>query len=165
MDLPMTNQRISKNKYVEFTYSISDENSEIIESISIPVGYAYGGEQQMFDQVEAAIAGLTAGEKVSVELPAGEAYGQHDPAMTFTDDIANVPPQFQKIGAQIEMQNKNGESKVFIVTEIDDKTITVNGNHPMAGKKTVFNIAIVSVRDATLEEINGQDAQPQPSLH
>lgn len=161
----MTNQRINKNKYVEFTYSITDENSEIIESVTIPVGYAYGGEQQIFKQVETAIEGLAAGEKASVELPAGEAYGQYEPAMIFTDDLANMPPQFQKIGAQIEMQNENGESKVFIVTEIDDKTITVNGNHPMAGKKTVFNIAIVSVRDATLEEINGQDAQSQPSLH
>jgi len=159
----MSEQRVSKNKYIEFTYSIADENGEIIESVSMPVGYVYGGVQQMFDQVEAAIEGRAAGEKISVELPAGEAYGQHDPAMTFTDDLANVPPQFQKIGAEVEMQNENGESKVFVVTAIDDKAITVNGNHPMAGKKTVFNISIVSVRDATIEEINGKKAQS--SLH
>jgi len=109
----MSDQRISKNKYVEFTYSIADENSEIFESVSVPVGYTYGSTQQMFDQVEAAIEGLTAGKKVSVELPAGEAYGQYDPNMTLTDDLANVPPQFQKIGAQVEMQNENGESKVL----------------------------------------------------
>ena len=159
----MSEQRVSKNKYIEFTYSIADENGEIIESVSMPVGYVYDGVQQMFDQVEAAIEGRAAGEKISVELPAGEAYGQHDPAMTFTDDLANVPPQFQKIGAEVEMQNENGESKVFVVTAIDDKAITVNGNHPMAGKKTVFNISIVSVRDATIEEINGKKAQS--SLH
>ena len=162
----MSEQRVSKNKYVEFTYSITDENGDIAESVSMPVGYAFGGTQQMLGQVETAIEGLQAGEKASVELPAGEAYGQHDPAMIFTDDLANVPPQFQKIGAQIEMQNENGESKIFVVTAIDDKTITVDGNHPMAGKKTIFKISIVSVRDATVEEINGQAAQePQPSLH
>jgi len=161
----MSGQRISKKKYVEFTYSIADENGEVIESANTPVGFAVGGVQQLFSPVEAAIEGLQAGEKVSVDLPAGVAYGQHDPAMIFTDNLANLPPQFQKIGTQVEMQNEHGESKVFVVTAIDDKTITVDGNHPMAGKKTTFNLSIVSVRDATAEEINGQVSQPQQSLH
>ena len=161
----MSEQRISKNKYVEFTYSIADENGEVVESVSMPVGYAYGGGQKMFDQVEAAIEGLTVGDKVSVDLPAGEGYSEHDPNLVFTDDLANVPPQFQKVGAEVEMQNENGESRVFVVTALDDKTITVDGNHPMAGKKVTFNLSVVSVRDATIEEINGQEAQSQQSLH
>jgi len=61
--------------------------------------------------------------------------------------------------------DENGESKVFVVTAIDDEKLTVDGNHPMAGKTVTFNLTIVSVRDATLEEINGQTAQSQPSLH
>lgn len=161
----MSEQRISKHKYVEFTYQITEENGQLIEQVSMPVGYAYGGAQQMFDQVEAAIEGLAVGEKASVELPEGEAYGEHDPNMIFTDDLSNVPPQFQKVGAQFEMQNENGESKVFVVTALDDKTITVDGNHPMAGKKVIFSLTIVTVRDATAEEINGQITQPEPQLH
>lgn len=160
----MSDQCVSKNKYVEFTYSITDEDGGVIEQINMPVGYAYGGAQQMFDQVEAAIEGLKAGEKVSVELPAGDAYGEHDTNLTFTDDISNVPPQFQKLDAEVEMQNENGESKVFVVVALDDKTITVDGNHPMAGKKAIFNLTVVSVRDATLEEIQGQISQPEPQL-
>ena len=163
--LTMSEQRISKNKYVEFTYQITEENGDLIEQVSMPVGYAYGGAQQMFDAVEAALEDMQAGEKASVTLAAGEAYGDHDPALTFTDDLSNVPPQFQKIGAQVEMQNENGESKVFVVSAIDDKTITVDGNHPMAGKKVIFNITVLSVRDATIEEINGQVSQPEPQLH
>lgn len=161
----MSEQRVSKNKYVEFTYSITEENGDMIEQINIPVGYTYGGAQQIFDKVETVLEGMQAGEKASVTLDAGEAYGNHDPALTFTDDLNNVPPQFQKIGAQVEMQNENGESKVFTVSSIDEKTITVDGNHPMAGKKTVFNLAIISIRDATMEEINSQISQPEPQLH
>lgn len=161
----MSEQRVSKNKYVEFTYSITEENGEMIEQINMPVGYAYGGAQQMFDKVEAVLEGMQTGEKASVELDVGEAYGDHDPALTFTDDLSNVPPQFQNIGAQVEMQNEDGESKVFTVSAIDEKTITVDGNHPMAGKKTIFNLTIVSIRDATMEEINGQIGQPEPQLH
>lgn len=161
----MSEQRVSKNKYVEFTYSINEENGEMIEQIKMPVGYVFGGAQQMFDKVEAVLEGMQSGEKAFVELDAGEAYGEHDPALIFTDDLSNVPPQFQKIGAQVEMQNEGGESKVFTVSAIDEKTITVDGNHPMAGKKTLFNLTIVSIRDATMEEINGQISQPEPQLH
>ena len=161
----MSEQRVSKNKYVEFTYSITEENSEMIEQINMPVGYVYGSAQQMLDKVEAILEGMQAGEKASVKLDAGEAYGDHDPALAFTDDLSNVPPQFHNIGAHVEMQNEGGESKVFTVSAIDEKTITVDGNHPMAGKKTIFNLTIVSIRDATLEEINGQISQPEPQLH
>ena len=161
----MSEQRVTENTYVEFTYQITEENGELIESVNMPVGYAYGGAQHMFDQVEAALEGMQAGETASVTLPEGEAYGPHDPALTFTDDLSNVPPQFQKVGAQVEMQNENGEAKMFVVSAIDDKNITVDGNHPMAGKKVIFKISVVSVRNATLEEINGQVAQPEPSLH
>lgn len=161
----MSEQRVSKNKYVEFTYSITDENGEMVEQINMPVGYAYGGAQQMFDKVETAIEGMQAGEEATVELDAGEAYGEYDANLTFTDDLSNVPPQFQNIGAQVEMQNENGEAKVFTVSALDDKTITVDGNHPMAGKKAIFNLTIVSVRDATMEEINGQIGQSERRLH
>lgn len=158
----MPEQRISKNKYVEFTYQITDESGEPIEQVNIPVGYCYGGAQQMFDKVENAIEGLKAGEKISVELAPGEAYGEHDPSLTFIDDLSNIPPQFHQIGAQVEMQNENGESKVFVVSAMDDKTLTIDGNHPMAGKKVVFKLTVVSVRDATMEEINGKISQPDP---
>ena len=119
----------------------------------------------MFESVEAVLEGMQAGEKASVTLAAGEAYGDQESALTFTDNLSNVPPQFQKIGAQVEMQNENGESKVFVVSAIDEKTITLDGNHPMAGKKVIFSITVLSVRDATMEEINGQVHQSEPSLH
>lgn len=162
----MSEQRIAKNKYVEFTYQITDENDEIIEQVNIPLGYAFGGAQQMFDRVEEAIEGLEAGDHVSVELPPGEAYGEHDPNLTFSDKLENVPPQFQQIGAQVEMRNESGESKMFVVMAMDENTLTVDGNHPMAGKKVNFNLTVVSVRDATPEEIAGKiDGPEQQSIH
>lgn len=162
----MTEQRVARNKYVEFTYQIADENGEVVESMNMPVGYAYGGAHQMFDRVEAAIEGLKAGEKVSVELPPVEAFGERDPSLSFSEDLSNVPPQYHHIGAQVEMQNENGESKVFVVSAMDDKSLTVDGNHPMAGKKVSFNLTVVMVRDATAEEMDGKLNLPeQQSLH
>ena len=162
----MAEQRVARNKYVEFTYQIADDNGEVVEAANKPVGYTYGGAQQMFERVEAAIEGLKAGEKVSVELAPGEGFGEHDSSLSFSEDLSNVPPQYHRVGAQVEMQNESGESKMFVVSAMDEKTITVDGNHPMAGKKVTFNLTVVTVRDATAEEMGGKLNRPeQPSLH
>jgi FKBP-type peptidyl-prolyl cis-trans isomerase SlyD len=161
----MITQRVGHNKYVEFTYQITDETGEMIETVNLPVGYVYGGTQQMFERVESAINGMMEGESASVQLPAGEAYGEHEPSLIFTDDLKNVPPQFRHIGAQVEMQNENGETRAFVVTSMDDATMTLDGNHPLAGKAVIFNIKIESIRDATADEIYNETRKPGQKLH
>ncbi len=64
------------------------------------------------------------------------------------------------------MQNEKGESKMFVVSAMDDKTLTVDSNHPMAGKKVCFNLTVVKVRNATAEEMGAKFNLPeQQSLH
>ena len=53
----------------------------------------------------------------------------------------------------ILMENDQGTTRTFIVTRIDDKTITIDGNNPLCGRNVIFRLNIVSVRDATEEEI------------
>ena len=86
-------------------------------------------------------------------------FGPHDPALTFTDDIQNVPPEFRRIGAEVQMQNEAGESKTFYVTAIDNGRLTVDGNHPFAGQLLQVHVTIREVRDPTEDEI-GQDGAP-----
>jgi FKBP-type peptidyl-prolyl cis-trans isomerase SlyD len=90
---------------------------------------------------------------VNVSLSPEEGFGPHLPELTFTDDISNVPSQFQNIGAEVEFQNDRGESKIFRVTEITDGKLTVDGNHPFAGKTITYNITVRDVRDATADEL------------
>ena len=73
--------------------------------------------------------------------------------MVFTDRIENVPKEYREIGTTITSQNDKGETKNFIVTRMDDKTLTVDGNNPLCGRQVVFTLKILSVRDATGEEI------------
>ena len=81
-------------------------------------------------------------------------FGARDPALTFTDDIENVPPEFRRLGAEVEMQNESGETKTFYVTKIEDGRLTVDGNHPLAGKTLKVQVKILEVRDATIEDMN-----------
>ena len=155
---------IKKDKFVALTYTITDENSEILERIDIPIKYIHGRDSQVIEKIENALEGCASGDEISVELLPSEGFGDHQPELTFTDDIDNVPSEFRHIGAEVEFQNDKGETKIFRVTTIEDGKLTVDGNHPFAGKTVTYNITIADVRDATPEEL--ADAVTQaPSLH
>jgi FKBP-type peptidyl-prolyl cis-trans isomerase SlyD len=155
---------ICKNKYVTLTYTITDESGDVLERIDLPINYIHGRDSQMIEKVEQALEGHVTGDQVSVSISPEEGFGEHRPEMTFSDDIANVPPQFQHIGAEVEFQNDKGETKIFRVVRIEEGKLTVDGNHPFAGKVITYNIRIEDVRDASLDELaNG--AANAPRLH
>ena len=149
---------ITKNKFVSLTYTITDDEDNILERIDMPIQYIQGAKSQVIETIEIALEGHKVGDMVHVPLSPEEGFGAHQEELTFSDDIDNVPPQFHSIGAEVEFKNDNGESKVFRVTEITDGKLTVDGNHPFAGKDIIYNITVKEVRDATDSELkNGVD--------
>jgi FKBP-type peptidyl-prolyl cis-trans isomerase SlyD len=144
--------KISKNKFVSLVYTITDEEDNILERIDMPIQYIQGTKSQVIEKIETALAGHKEGDLVHVTLSPEEGFGAHQPELTFSDDINNVPPQFHTIGAEVEFQNDQGESKIFRVTKIEDDKLTVDGNHPFAGKTITYNITVKEVRDATADE-------------
>ena len=161
----MTAQRIQKHKYVEFRYSIKDEAGNVLEQIDLPVSYVHNAASDLLEKIEQALEGHCAGDDVSVTISPEEGFGPHRPELTFTDDIANVPEQFRFVGAQVEMQNDRGEVKTFSVSKISKGKLTVDGNHPLAGKVLTFTLKILSVRDATPQEIAQDRSQGEMLLH
>ncbi len=155
---------IKRDKFVSLTYTITDENDEILERIDMPVNYVHGRENQVIEKIEQALEGCAQGDQISVELSPEEGFGEHQPELTFTDDIENVPHEFRHVGAEVEFQNDKGESRMFRVSRIEDGKLTVDGNHPFAGKVITYNITVANVRDATPDEIANGAAQA-PSLH
>lgn len=145
--------KITNNKFVSLTYTITDENNNILERIDMPVQYIQGVKSQVIEKIENALDGHKEGDLVQVTLSPEEGFGPHQPELTFSDDINNVPPQFHSIGAEVEFQNDQGESKIFRVSHIEDGKLTVDGNHPLAGKNITYNITVTKVRDATEDEL------------
>jgi FKBP-type peptidyl-prolyl cis-trans isomerase SlyD len=159
----MSDPVVSKYKVVAITYSIIDESGAILEQSDIPVYYVHGGPNDMFPDIEAALDGCTLGDSVEVVLPPERAFGYHDPSMTFTDDIANVPPEFRRVGAEVEMQNERGETRSFFVSKIEADKLTVDGNHPFAGKTLTYAVTVADIRDASEEE--KQKGISKPIMH
>ena len=145
--------KISNNKFVSLTYTITDDDDNILERIDMPIQYIQGVKSQVIEKIELALDGHQEGDLVHVTLSPEEGFGAHQPELTFSDDINNVPAQFHSIGAEVEFQNDQGESKIFRVTHIEDGKLTVDGNHPFAGKSIIYNITIKEVRDATADEL------------
>ena len=148
----MAKQTIKTGKFVSLTYTISDPEGNVLEQSDLPVNYIHGGETELIGGMDRAVAGKGVGDEVTIRVAPEQGFGDHDPSLTFTDDIENVPPQFRQLGMEVQMQNEAGEVKSFFVTKIEDGKLTVDGNHPLAGKDLVVKVKILEVRDATKED-------------
>ncbi|MCU7842203.1 MAG: FKBP-type peptidyl-prolyl cis-trans isomerase [Candidatus Thiodiazotropha sp. (ex Monitilora ramsayi)] len=148
----MSQEIIKVGKYVSLTYSICDLDGNVLEQSDLPVNYIHGGETELIGGMDRAVEGKSPGDEVSITITPAQGFGEHDPELTFTDDLDNVPPQFRQLGAEVQMQNEAGEVKSFFVTKIEDGKLTVDGNHPLAGKDLKVNVKILEVRDATKED-------------
>jgi FKBP-type peptidyl-prolyl cis-trans isomerase SlyD len=163
----MSRAIVAKNKAVYLTYSIVTQEGEVFEQSDLPIGYVHGADSGLFEQVEEALEGAKVGDRVEVTLAPEDGFGLHNPKLTFTDDIDNVPPEYRRIGAEVEFQNEAGESMQFRVTRIENGRLTIDANHPLAGKTITFVVNVAAIRDASPEEIaNGRpdDGMP-PTLH
>lgn len=144
----MSEQTVQSGKYVGLTYTIIDDQGSVVEQHEVPLGFVYGSDTELIGGMDQAILGKCPGDEVEVKLTPEEAYGERDPTLGFTDDLANVPPQFRKVGAEVQMQNEAGETRTFHVTRITKDRLTVDGNHPLAGKTLTVKVRINEVRDA-----------------
>ncbi len=149
------NETIQDNKYVELKYQVVDDKTDtVLVSVDFPIGYVHGTNDILAPAVMEELANKVAGDVIEVPFDGDQIYGPRDESLVFTDNIDNVPEQYQELGATIVAENEKGEHRSFIVTRIDDKTLTVDGNNPICGRKVIFNLEILMVRDATAEEID-----------
>ena len=86
-------------------------------------------------------------------LKSTDAFGPKLDELIFADDIENVPIEYRTIGASVTMQNDKGGTKDFVISNIENGKLTIDGNHPLAGKDIIFFVEVLSIRDATADEI------------
>jgi FKBP-type peptidyl-prolyl cis-trans isomerase SlyD len=154
-------ERIARHKAVFFTYEIHDQAGALFERSDIPIGYVHGAEGPLLAVLERHLEGHAAGDALTVQVSPAEGFGERRPNLTFTDDIDNVPPQFRRVGAEVDFQNDRGEVAHAVVSHIGEGKLTVDANHPLAGQRVTYRIRIVEVRDATPQEIaRGQPDSP-----
>ena len=145
--------------FVELTYKVTDRKSgHVLSCVDFPLGYVHGHTEILAPSVHEELTGKSAGDAIEVPIDGNRIFGARDESLVFTDRIENVPAAYRQVGTSILMENDKGEARSFIVTRMDDETLTVDGNNPLCGRQVVFRLEIVTVRDATDEEMKAGGA-------
>ena len=148
-----TKDVIADNKYVELMYKVIDKKSgSVLTGVEYPLGYVHGANQVLAPAVTAELEGKRAGDVIEVPIDCNQLYGPRDESLVIIEPIENVPEEYQQVGMSILMENDKGQTKTFIVTRVDNKSITIDGNNPLCGREVIFRLVINDVRDATEEE-------------
>jgi FKBP-type peptidyl-prolyl cis-trans isomerase SlyD len=166
--VPPSSERVRNGKFVELTYKVTDKKSgHVLTRVEFPLGYVHGHNEILAPSVHRELEGKSAGDVIEVPIDGNQIFGARDESLVFTDHIENVPEEYRQVGTSILMENDKGQTRSFIVTRIDDKTLTVDGNNPLCGREVVFTLEILTVRDATDQEtkaggalVAGADVDP-----
>jgi len=155
---------IEDEKFVELNYKVIDNKTgDVLVTVDYPLGYVHGVNDVMNEQVTNELYGKKVGDIIEVPVDTSLLYGERDESLVFTDRIENVPEEYHQIGMTITMENEKGEPRSFIVTRFDDETLTVDGNNPLCGRDVTFKLEVLSLREASDEEIDlggAVDADP-----
>ncbi|HEX6902909.1 MAG TPA: peptidylprolyl isomerase [Thermoanaerobaculia bacterium] len=103
------------------------------------------GSGQVIPGFEQAVEGMQPGEKKEVKIPSGEAYGAHNDEWVLVVDRENFPEHIEpEPGQQLEL-SQNGQSFTVTVTEVSEDSVTLDANHPLAGKDLTFELELVEI--------------------
>ena len=104
------------------------------------------GEGQIIPGLEAALAGMTAGEVKTVTIPSEQAYGAHNPDAVQQVPRDAVPDHIPlDLGTQLQVQTQDGRAVPVVVTDVTAEEVTLDANHPLAGKDLTFAVEVVGV--------------------
>ena len=147
--------QIAQDSVVSIHYTLTSDAGEVLDSSSGGEPLAYlQGHGNLIPGLERELQGKQSGDKLKVRIAPADAYGEHDAEL-----IQEVPrTAFQgvtdiQVGMQFQAQSNHGPRTVTI-TKVAADTVTVDGNHPLAGQHLNFEVEVTNVRSATDEELS-----------
>lgn len=159
-------EKIENGKYVELGYDLykidENGNQELVHQTNVedPERFVFGVTRGMIVSLEKAVEGLTIGDTFDITVKSDEAFGPHDEQQiaVLDKEIFEVDGKFDaehiKKGALVPMLTADGYQITGLVVKVTDDKVTMDFNHPLAGKDVRFAGKILMVRDATVEELN-----------
>ena len=167
--------KIEKNTIVSLRYKLSDAQNNIIEEPDTLMVYLHGGYSGTFPKIESLLDGKDVGFETTVQLEPHDAFGEYDPNLLKIEPRERFPEPLE-IGMQFEgipeelspdeildadeddddEDDEETDTLIYTVTELADKQVVLDGNHPLAGMALRFWLQVEDVRQATDDEIANQ---------
>lgn len=154
--------KITADRVVTITYRITDLEGRVLDECTPAQPYEYiHGRGQIVAPVERLLEGKTAGFTGEVSVSPRDAYGEYNPALVVELPRAHFPPGIDlKVDMKFNTVGPDGKPMTVRVTSVDGDTVTVDGNHPLAGINLIFELKVLDVREATSDELEtGRIAQ------
>jgi len=147
--------KVAQDKVVSIHYTLKDDSGQVLDQSAAdePLAYLHGNGN-LVPGLEKALEGKQAGDKVSVAVAPAEGYGERDERMVQTvprDAFRGVEAILP--GMRFNAQSDHGVHTV-VVTKVERDTVTVDGNHPLAGQTLHFEVEVGEVREPSAEELD-----------
>lgn len=159
---------IKSGKVVDLKYTLTSTEGEVLDQSDAanPFTYLHGADQ-IVPGLENALEGCKVGDKKKVTVAPAEGYGEKNPNLKLAVSRGQFPPGMEvEVGMQFEANGgADGEGMVFTVEAIEGDKIHIDGNHPLAGETLNFDVEVLSVRDATEEELEHGHAHGPDGHH
>lgn len=147
--------KIEKGRVVELDYSLHFGDGKVVDRSEPgePLTYLHG-EGEIVPGLESALEGLTQGDARQVVVAPAEGYGERDPESVQHVPRTAFPPGFEPtVGMELVAQDDGGDDVPFTIRSVAPDEVTIDLNHPLAGETLHFDVKVLSVRDATAEEL------------
>jgi FKBP-type peptidyl-prolyl cis-trans isomerase SlyD len=146
---------VGMNKVFTFNYTLKDEEGTLLDSSANkgPMSFI-SGSNLIIPKLEEALSGMIIGSKKNIKVDAVDAYGEYS-----EDGVQNIKKdQFPEdteleVGMTFIANSPDGKQMPFLIASIEEQEITIDFNHPLAGKNLEFDVELLDVRDATPEEM------------
>ena len=147
---------IDANKVVTINFTLKDDEGNFIESTENMGPFSYlSGNSQILPKLEEAVNQMIIGTKKDIKVEAAEGYGEYDVAALQQIDKNEFPGDMKlEEGMQLTANSPDCKRMPFVINKIGENEVTVDFNHPLAGKNLEFNVELLDVRDATQEELS-----------
>jgi len=146
---------IAANKAVSIDYTLTNDAGEVIDSSAggAPLAYLHGAGN-IIPGLEKALEGKGVGEELDVTIEPEEAYGEYLAELVSTLNRSMFEGVDElEVGMQFHASAPDGQMQIVTIRDLDGDDVTVDGNHPLAGQRLNFKVKVVSIRDASQEEI------------
>ncbi len=145
---------VAKDTVVSLHYTVRNKAKEVVDTSSggEPLLYLHG-RGQIIPGLERALEGRKIGDKFDLRVEPKDAYGDHDARMVQAIERSRFPKGSEiTVGMMFELSGGNRRIPV-VVKEVTETSVTVDGNHPLAGQELFFEVEVIATRAATKEEL------------
>ncbi len=106
------------------------------------------GENRVIPGFETAVVGMEPGDSKTTEIDPEQAYGEHRDDMVMELDRDQIPEDVEpEVGQQLQLRLENGQTVPVLITALGEDTVTIDANHPLAGRTLIFEIELIEVTE------------------